>query len=86
VPSNACGGYVTYWTEYETFDLGLFKKAVAYHAAHEVMLQFNNLDRATIADLEANKPIIIASPNRMLNKYKTIRDRIRRPMCGGIRY
>ncbi|MCK4330779.1 hypothetical protein KAX02_13160, partial [candidate division WOR-3 bacterium] len=86
VPSDATGGFVTYWVEYETFDKDLLMKAVAYHAAHEIMLQFNNMDKATLADLETNKPIILATPNRMLKKYKTIRDRIRKPMCGGVVY
>ena len=86
VPNTATACYVTYWIEYETFDSTLLKKAVAYHAAHEIMLQFSNLDKATLADLETNKPIILATPNRMLKKYKTIRDRIRKPVCDGVVY
>lgn len=66
--------YYTYRIQSRTFKEQVFKKAVAYLAAHEAILRFNELDKVTLADVNSNEKIILANPNRMLKQYnKTIK-------------
>jgi hypothetical protein len=81
---NACSIYVSYRTKSASFSEMLFKKAVIYLATHEVILRFNELDKATLADLRSNSPIILANPKRFLDKYKTTMKRIKTVNVGGI--
>lgn len=68
------GTYCKLWYAYriqaETYREQIFKKAVTYLAAHEVVIRFNELDKATLADIQSNSPIVLANPNRMKNQYK----------------
>lgn len=81
--SSIKGIVVTYKTRSATFKSYLFEKAIVYLAAHEIILRFNELDKATLADLDSNKPIILANPDRMLKKYKQIVSKIGEPKIGG---
>jgi len=79
-----CCGYVSYRIKKQSFTEGLFKKAVSYLTAHEIILRFNELDKATLADLKSNSPVVLANPDRMYKKYKKILKRIRLIKVGGI--
>lgn len=77
--------YVTYFTYSDSFEEGMFKKAVVYLAAHELILRFHELDKATLADLQSNAPVVIANPDRMLKHYKRIVSKIGVCKYGGIK-
>jgi hypothetical protein len=79
--SCICQIYVTYSTKTSAFTDHLFRKAVAYLAAREVVLRFNELDKATLADLPSNR---LASPERMLKQYKQTIRKIKAIRVGGI--
>lgn len=83
IPSNQQGVRINYWTQSETWNERLMRKAVVYFAAHEVVQQFNILDRVTLADIESNKAVFLANPNRLEKIYKKTRDKIRHIMFGG---
>jgi len=66
--------HYNYRIKSRTFKEQVFKKAVAYLAAHETILRFNELDKVTLADMNSNEKIILANPDRMLKQYnKTIK-------------
>jgi len=82
VPSSAEWVHIKYKSEWTTFDKGLFKNAVAFLAAHECIVRFKELDKATMADLHSNKTVILDDRDRMMKAYKNIMDRIKRPDIG----
>ena len=82
IPANNEGVYVDYWIEYKSFDEQIFRRAVAYLAAHEVEQRFSTLDKTTLADINANRPIVLAHPRRYLNEYKRYINMTRKPRCG----
>jgi len=65
-----CNMMYSYRIQSPGFKEQVFKKAVVYLASHEIVLRFNELDKATLADIQSNSPIILANPNRMLKQYK----------------
>lgn len=83
IPNTAQWVRASYHTKWESFNLRLFKKAVLYLAAHECILRFQELDRATLADIMSNKTVILADPNRMKKEYISIIRKIRKPRFGG---
>jgi hypothetical protein len=85
VPKDNNGVYCTYWTEYPTFNDTLFRKAIAYMVSHEIILRMTDLHRATAADLPSNQRKIELNLNRFEHKYKKIIEKIRQPMCGGVK-
>ena len=84
IPSTNEGVYLKYWSEYNTFSTFLFREAVSYLAAHYVNLRFTERDKVTIADLNANRPIVLKYPNRFLREYKRIISRITKPRISGV--
>ena len=83
VPSSNNGVKVTYWVKWGSWSERLLRKATVLLASHEVVQKFNSLDRATLADLQSNTPVLLANPNRLEILYMKTRDKIRQPMCGG---
>jgi len=81
---NCCDPRINYRVKSHAFSEQLFKKAVVYLASHEVILRFNELDKATLADINSSKPIILANPDRMYKKYKTTIKKIRKLKVGGV--
>jgi len=81
---SACDIYYNYRVKSHKYSEQLFKKAVAYLASHEVIIRFNELDKATLGDLNSNAPIILANPNRMLKQYKRTMKSIKKLLIGGI--
>lgn len=82
--SYTCQVYVSYMTYSDSYDDQLIKKAVTYLAAHELILRFHELDKATLADLHSNSPMVIANPDRMLKHYKSIVRKIGECKYGGV--
>jgi hypothetical protein len=82
---DCCCPKITYRVKSYNFTEQLFKKAVVYLASHEVILRFNELDKATLADLNSNKPVILANPDRMREKYKETVRRIKKIKVGGVK-
>jgi len=72
LPGDTCHIYVTYKTYSPSFTESLFKKAVIYLAAHEIIIRLHELDKATLADVRSNRETILANPNRMYENYKRI--------------
>lgn len=83
IPSSNRGVKVTYWVKWGSWNERLLRKATVLLASHEVVQKFNELDRATLADLQSNTPVLLANPNRLEILYMKTRDKIRKPMCGG---
>lgn len=83
IPANNHGVYLTYWIRYRTYNETLFREAVSYLTAHKVAKSFNQLDKSTLIDIERNKVLFLADPDRLLRIYEGIRDKIRRPAIGG---
>lgn len=84
IPASQCGVYINYRIHTSSFTDSLFEKAVSYLAAHEVILKFHELDKATLADLDSNRPVILANPNRMEEKYKKTLAKIKFKQFGGL--
>jgi hypothetical protein len=83
IPANHNGVRVNYSTKSELWNERRMRKAVVYLAAHEVVQRFNELDRVTLADVESNKAVFLASPNRLEKIYKKSRDSVRDISFGG---
>ena len=83
IPSSQEGVYLDYWSQYDSYNEYIFQEAVAYLAAHYVVLRFNELDRVTLADLNSNRPIVLANPNRFIYEYRRLINMIREPRGGG---
>lgn len=81
---NTCSVHISYRVHTESYSEQLFKKAIVYLASHEVILRFNELDKATLGDLNSNRPIILANPDRMYNKYKKTLKIIKKANVGGM--
>jgi len=79
-----CSPHITYRIKSETYTEQMFKKAVVYLASHEIILRFNELDKATLGDLNSNRPIILANPDRMYRKYKQTMKKIKKLKVGGV--
>lgn len=82
IPSSAKWVHLNYWTEWRTFDTELFHKAVCYLAAHKCIVRFQELDKATLADLYSNREMINAHLNRMKNEYVQVMRKIMKPLVG----
>lgn len=85
IPSTNEGVYLDYWSEHDNYNEFLFREAVSYLAAHYVNLRFTERDKVTIADINANKPVVLKQPNRFLREYKRIINTVRRPRMVGVR-
>lgn len=83
IPSSNCGVFITYWAQWKSFQTKLFRDAVSLLAAFEATRRFNQLDRATLADIESNKVVFLADPNRLEKEYYKALNKIMRPMFGG---
>ena len=81
---ETCNVWYSYRIQSEKFREQLFKKAVVYLASHEIVLRFNELDKATLSDLQSNSPLIIASPKRMLQQYKKTLKKCKKLKVGGV--
>ena len=81
---HCCNPKITYRIKSSTYTEQMFKKAVVYLASHEIILRFNELDKATLGDLNSNRPIILANPDRMYKKYKQALKTIKKLKVGGI--
>lgn len=83
IPASCCSVTVSYWVQWGSWSERLLRKATVLLAAHETVQRFNELDRATLADLQSNTPVLLANPNRLEVLYMKTRDKIRKPMIGG---
>lgn len=82
IPSSAQWVKLNYYTEWYTYDSELFIKAVAYLAAHKAIIRFQELDKATMADLYSNREMISSHLKRMEIEYKKVMRKISRPKVG----
>ena len=82
IPSTQQGVKVSYATEWRTFNLDLFKSAVAFLAAHKCIVRFRELGKATQADLKSNKAMILEDLNRMKIAYNKVMNKISKPIIG----
>jgi len=85
IPSNNEGVYLDYWSEYGNYNEFVYREAVSFLAAHYVNLRFTERDKVTIADINANKPVVIKHPNRFMREYKRLVDSVRKPRILGVR-
>jgi len=81
IPSNYEGLYLDYYSKYESYDEDLFQQAVAYLAAHYIMMRLKQPDRITIADINRNSPILIKDDKRFYFEYKRLMALIRKPIA-----
>ena len=86
LPSTTQWVHPYYWVEYETYNSALFKKAVCYLAAYKCILRFQELDKATQADLESNRRMLNDHADRIWKEYRNIMRMISRPNIGGCMY
>jgi hypothetical protein len=86
LPSSLTSIMLYYWTEWRTYNEQLFRLAASYLAAHKCIIRFQELDKATLADLYSNREMISKHLNRMYNEYLTAIRKIRRPLVGGSMY
>lgn len=84
IPSTNNGVFLTYWTEYESFNIEIMENAIAYLTAHHLILRLTDLHSATVADLPANQKKIEMNLRRFYYKYENLLERIRQPMFGGV--
>jgi hypothetical protein len=82
IPSSASLVKINYYTEWRTFNINIFKSAVAFLAAHKCIDRFTELGRATLADLHSNKTVILHNRNRMEKAYKKAMRKISKPVIG----
>jgi len=82
IPNTNCGVTINYYTEWRTFDMAIFKSAVAFLAAHKCIVRFKELGKATQADLHTNKTVILHDRNRMEKAYKKAMRSISKPVIG----
>jgi hypothetical protein len=80
---RGCGLFISYKIQSQNFSDALFRKAIVYLASHDIILRFHELDKATVADLNSNSPLIIANPNRMREKYKQVMKKIKYKVVDG---
>lgn len=84
IPSDNNGVYLTYWTKWRTFREDKLREATEYLAAHNASKRFHEMDRATIIDINSNKAMYTTDKDRLEKLYKEARDKIRKPICGGV--
>lgn len=82
IPNTNCGVKINYYTEWRTFNMNIFKSAVAFLAAHKCIVRFKELGKATLADLHSNKEVILHDRDRMLKAYKKAMRSISKPVIG----
>jgi len=82
IPSTNEGVYLDYWSEYESYDLDLFREAVVNLASHLLMQRLKEVDRVTLGDLSGNAPIVEVNSRRFWNEYKRIINLVRSPRVG----
>jgi len=82
IPSTVCLAKINYYTEWRTFNMAIFKSAVAFLAAHKCIVRFRELGKATQADLHSNKVVILHDRNRMEKAYKKAMRKISKPVIG----
>ena len=82
IPNSNCLVKISYYTKWRTFNMDIFKSAVAFLAAHKCITRFKELDKATLADLHSNKIVILDDRNRMEKAYKKAMRKISRPVIG----
>jgi len=84
IPSSAKTAYITYWSEPPYFDKNILKQAVLYLASYRIgALRFQELGRATQADLQNVQNQSFRKPELLLKEYKRLRGMIGIPTCGG---
>lgn len=82
---NLCSSIIySYRIQSRAFKEQVFKKAIAYLAAHESILRFNELDKVTLADMNSNEKIILANPNRMYRQYKKTIKKVSKIKIAGV--
>ena len=79
IPLSARGIYVKYYTESPSFNKSLMHEAVACLTAYKTAIAFQNLNKATLADLQTNRGM---SYTRFLIRYEQIIDEIGFPNIG----
>ena len=84
IPSDNHGVFITFWTEWESFNSNLLEDAIAYLAAHNLILRMTEAHRTTAADLPSNQRKIELNLRRFEIKYEKIMEKISRPKCDGI--
>jgi hypothetical protein len=82
LPSDLCWAKVTYHTEWHSFDVTLFRKAVSYLAAYECLIRFTELKGTTQADLNPNVVKFNVRRKTLVAKYKSILRLIKKPVVG----
>lgn len=82
IPGSVCLVKISYYTEWQTFNMAIFKSAVAFLAAHKCIVRFKELGKATQADLHSNKIVILHDRNRMETTYKRAMRKISKPAIG----
>ena len=82
--TTICSIFYSYRVKSQAYQEQLFKKAVVYLASHEIILRFNELDKATLADLQSNSPLVLATPRRMMTQYKKVMKKIKMFRIGGV--
>lgn len=85
IPQNNNGVYLYYQEEPHEYNEALFRDAVAYLAAHNVMETLKGLDRVTLADIDRNKVMIEKDANRFKRKYRELLSKTVRPRIAGTR-
>jgi len=85
IPSNNKGVYLYYHEEPREYDEEIFREAVAYLAAHNVMESLKGLDRVTLADIDRNKIMIEKDADRFKRKYHELLNNTIRPRVKGTR-
>jgi len=85
IPDDNRGVRVRYWTSSPSYDERLMREAVAYLAAHHLILAFQSLYKTTLADLQTNEQKLVADMNRLKNKFDNIVEIISTPMIGGVK-
>ena len=85
IPNDHNGVYMTYWTEWSTYNKRLMKDAIAYLSAHHLLLRMMEAHRATAADLPSNQRKIEMNMNRFQDKYYQILEKIAKPIAEGVR-
>ncbi len=84
IPADHNGVYLSYHTRWETYNEKLFEDAVAYLAAHNLILRMTEAHQATAADLPSNQKKIELNLRRFHYKYREIMNKISKPLIEGV--
>jgi hypothetical protein len=84
IPNTHNGVYFKYWHEWRTFNEKILKDAIAYLAAHHLVLRMTDLHHATAADLPSNQRKIELNLKRFKDKYDELFELISEPRIAGI--